>query len=217
MAYSSQAVAEHGVAGSDQEQHANECEEDDVEHEKLLQHEVHLDRFPELLRAGRLTSTAPHLWSPVISRCHRKVSRSPEKSGNRPYVALPDKNSIREGAGKYKHFINDDRFLIVALNQGIVKKGRILAYALDYSCNPNAEPRRSLMRRPLPLVIRSIAYALRGGFLVRPLGIALLLGVAGAVLGRSRRLRMVHLGQLGVGANTFARGKTNCWQTGSKS
>jgi len=38
------------------------------------------------------------------------------------------------------------------------------------------------MRRPLPLVIRSIAYALRGGFLVRPLGIALLLGVAGAVL-----------------------------------
>jgi uncharacterized membrane protein len=38
------------------------------------------------------------------------------------------------------------------------------------------------MRRPLPLVLRSIAYALRGGFLVRPLAIALFLGTAGAVL-----------------------------------
>jgi len=32
MAYSSQAVAEHGVAGSDQEQHADKRKEDNVEH-----------------------------------------------------------------------------------------------------------------------------------------------------------------------------------------
>jgi uncharacterized membrane protein len=38
------------------------------------------------------------------------------------------------------------------------------------------------MRRPLPLVFRSIVYALRGGFLVRPLAIALFLGAAGAIL-----------------------------------
>ncbi len=38
------------------------------------------------------------------------------------------------------------------------------------------------MRRPLPLVFRSIAYALRGGFLVRPLAIALFLGATGAIL-----------------------------------
>jgi uncharacterized membrane protein len=38
------------------------------------------------------------------------------------------------------------------------------------------------MRRPLPLIFRSISYALRGGFLVRPLIIALLLGAAGAIL-----------------------------------
>jgi uncharacterized membrane protein len=38
------------------------------------------------------------------------------------------------------------------------------------------------MHRSLPLVLRSISYALRGGFLVRPLVIALFLGTAGAVL-----------------------------------
>lgn len=38
------------------------------------------------------------------------------------------------------------------------------------------------MRRSLPLMFRSLMYALRGGFLVRPLVIALLLGAAGAVL-----------------------------------
>jgi uncharacterized membrane protein len=38
------------------------------------------------------------------------------------------------------------------------------------------------MRRSLPLMLRSLMYALRGGFLVRPLVIALLLGAAGAVL-----------------------------------
>jgi uncharacterized membrane protein len=38
------------------------------------------------------------------------------------------------------------------------------------------------MHRSLPLMFRSLMYALRGGFLVRPLVIALLLGTAGAVL-----------------------------------
>lgn len=38
------------------------------------------------------------------------------------------------------------------------------------------------MRRSLPLMFRSLMYALRGGFLVRPLVIALLLGAAGATL-----------------------------------
>jgi hypothetical protein len=38
------------------------------------------------------------------------------------------------------------------------------------------------MHRSLPLMFRSLMYALRGGFLVRPLVIALLLGAAGAVL-----------------------------------
>jgi uncharacterized membrane protein len=38
------------------------------------------------------------------------------------------------------------------------------------------------MHRSVPLLLRSIIYALRGGFLVRPLVIALLLGLAGAVL-----------------------------------
>ena len=34
----------------------------------------------------------------------------------------------------------------------------------------------------LPLRLRSVAYALRGGFLVRPMVIALVLGTAGAAL-----------------------------------
>ncbi len=38
------------------------------------------------------------------------------------------------------------------------------------------------MLRGLPLQFRSIAYALRGGFLIRPMVIALVLGLAGAVL-----------------------------------
>src|SRR5579863_10639967 len=38
------------------------------------------------------------------------------------------------------------------------------------------------MRRSLPLMFRSLMYALRGGFLVRPLVIALMLGATGAVL-----------------------------------
>jgi uncharacterized membrane protein len=38
------------------------------------------------------------------------------------------------------------------------------------------------MHRSLPLMFRSLMYALRGGFLVRPLVIAILLGAAGAVL-----------------------------------
>jgi len=38
------------------------------------------------------------------------------------------------------------------------------------------------MRRSFPLMLRSLMYALRGGFLVRPLVIALLLGATGAVL-----------------------------------
>jgi hypothetical protein len=36
MACSSQAVAEHGVAGPERKKHADEREEDDVEHERLL-------------------------------------------------------------------------------------------------------------------------------------------------------------------------------------
>jgi len=38
------------------------------------------------------------------------------------------------------------------------------------------------MHRRLPVLIRSAMYALRGGFLVRPLTIAILLGIAGATL-----------------------------------
>jgi uncharacterized membrane protein len=38
------------------------------------------------------------------------------------------------------------------------------------------------MHRRLPVLIRSAMYALRGGFLVRPFVIAILLGVAGAIL-----------------------------------
>ncbi|HLN08660.1 MAG TPA: DUF2254 domain-containing protein [Xanthobacteraceae bacterium] len=38
------------------------------------------------------------------------------------------------------------------------------------------------MNRRLPLLVRSAMYALRGGFLVRPFVIAILLGIAGAVL-----------------------------------
>jgi uncharacterized membrane protein len=38
------------------------------------------------------------------------------------------------------------------------------------------------MHRRLPVLIRSAMYALRGGFLVRPFIITILLGVAGAIL-----------------------------------
>src|ERR1700686_5470433 len=38
------------------------------------------------------------------------------------------------------------------------------------------------MRKRLPILFRHIVYSLRGGFLVRPLSIALTLGCAGAVL-----------------------------------
>ena len=38
------------------------------------------------------------------------------------------------------------------------------------------------MLKQLPLRLRSAAYALRGGFLVRPLVIAVVLGLCGAVL-----------------------------------
>src|ERR1700722_15811605 len=39
-----------------------------------------------------------------------------------------------------------------------------------------------LVLKQLPLRLRSVAYALRGGFLVRPLVIAIVLGLCGAVL-----------------------------------
>jgi hypothetical protein len=38
------------------------------------------------------------------------------------------------------------------------------------------------MNRRLSVLLRSATYALRGGFLVRPLVIAILLGITGAVL-----------------------------------
>ncbi len=38
------------------------------------------------------------------------------------------------------------------------------------------------MLKQLPLRLRAIAYALRGGFLIRPLVIAVVLGLCGAVL-----------------------------------
>ncbi len=38
------------------------------------------------------------------------------------------------------------------------------------------------MTRPLPVLLRSAAYALRGGFLIRPLAIAIVLGVVGALI-----------------------------------
>ena len=38
------------------------------------------------------------------------------------------------------------------------------------------------MLKQMPLRLRSVAYALRGGFLVRPLVIAVVLGLCGAVL-----------------------------------
>ena len=44
------------------------------------------------------------------------------------------------------------------------------------------------MHRSLPLMFRSLMYALRGGFLARPLVIALLLGTAGAVAAHARDL-----------------------------
>lgn len=52
----------------------------------------------------------------------------------------------------------------------------------DFHCSVAELARRSGMRRSIPLLFRSIMYALRGGFLVRPLIIAVLLGAVGATL-----------------------------------
>ena len=47
---------------------------------------------------------------------------------------------------------------------------------------PRVPSKKSIMHKRLSLLLRSALYALRGGFLIRPLVIALFLGAAGAIL-----------------------------------
>ena len=62
MGASSQTVAEHGIAGSDEEERASEREEDKVEHEKLPQLSPVLPGYP----AGRAPAPAVSVVSTAL-------------------------------------------------------------------------------------------------------------------------------------------------------
>ena len=67
------------------------------------------------------------------------------------------------------------------------------------------------MHRRLPLLLRAIAYGLRGGFLIRPFVIALALGVAGGVLS-SLEEQVPTLGAWVPATPCFRRDRTRRWR-----